>query len=128
MKKELSERGKKSKAGMLLSSYLKQIANEQTECICGTDGDDRMATKAEKLARIIWEGALGCKDTKIVHGERVDVIIPPDRSMINLIFDRIEGRAPMSTTDPRKKPTVSERITEQGKQRIERAGGLGADS
>ena len=60
MQKELSEHGRRTKAGRLLSAFIRQIAEEQTEMVKDPEtGEDRMASKAEALARLIWKKALG---------------------------------------------------------------------
>ena len=62
------ERGHKTKAGKLLSSFIRAISEEQTEFIkADGGGEDRMATKAEALARIMWKEALGYEVTEAVY-------------------------------------------------------------
>lgn len=117
--------GLKTKAGMLLSKFLKDIAQEQTEFVKDDDNpnEDRMVTKAEALSRLIWKKALGydetlrktdkdgcVKDVKIYHA--------PDKVMIGLIFDRMEGRAPLLASDKDGRIPVADRISNEGKNRV----------
>lgn len=74
---------KTPKAGALLSRYLKDISNELTL--------DGKTTKAELLARKIWELALG--ESKPYLSSTGKMILPqPDKLMIAMIFDRLEGK------------------------------------
>lgn len=122
--KKLSK-GHATKAGQLLSKWLRQIAEEKTEFAKGEDsnGEDRMVTKAEAIARLIWKKALGYSEIAVnSKGVEVTENHPPDRTMINLLLDRIEGRAPMSTDMGKKKRSIADRVGEQGKERIKKAG------
>lgn len=120
-KKELSERGKKTRAGMLLSNFLRQIAQEKTEVALDANGEDRMVTKAEAIARLMYKMALGYEET----GDEGKVIKHrPDKSMIALIFDRIEGRAPMMNSDEARKKGIADRVGEEGANRINRSAGI----
>ena len=124
----MNKHGKKTKAGQLLSHFLRQIAEESTELI--KDGsEDRMATKAEALARQMWKDALGYKEIEPVYrgGELMgnkEVTHHPNRAMMELVFNRIEGRAPFAIQEGDEKITVTERVSEEGKKRIGKAGGL----
>ena len=125
MPKELSPHGIKTKAGRLLSAFIRQIAEEQTELVKdpGT-GEDRMASKAEALARLIWKKALGYTEQRVDGNTLTDVTHHADKYLMGLLFDRIEGKAPLMVGEGDSKITVSERVSELGKKRIEQAGGL----
>jgi len=114
----------KTKAGKLLTRYLEIIAEEKTEMIKGADGEDRMATKAEALARLIWKRALGYTEQDVKAGGLVDIVHQPEQSKIGIIFDRIEGKAPMAGEDTKGKITAAEKVSEVGKKRIADAGGM----
>ncbi len=116
----MKQHGKKTKQGQLLSHYLRAISEEVTECATGSDGEPRMVTKAEKLARMIWQDALGCK--KMVKG--IETVTPPVRAAQNIIFDRTEGRVPNSSVEGSEKLTAADKVTEQGAKRIAKAGGM----
>ena len=42
----------------------------------------------------------------------------PDKGMIALIYDRMEGKAPPMIGDGKNGPGVADRVTEQGQKRI----------
>ena len=106
----MNERGLRTRAGKLLSSYIRQIAEEETEVIKDPKtGDDRMATKAEALARLIWKKALGWTEVSTVKGELIETSYHPDKALMGLLFDRIEGRAPATIGEGDEKITVAER-------------------
>ena len=122
-KEKKPDRGHAIKAGQLLSKWLRQIAEEPTELIKNEDNEFETVTKAEAVARLIWKKALGWVEeetddkgivTKIYHA--------PDRAMISMIFDRIEGRAPVSTDVGKKKRAIADKVSEQGTKRIVDAG------
>lgn len=125
----MSEHGARTRAGKLLSKYIRQIAEEPTEFLKGENGvDDKMVTKAEYLARLIWKNALGFTEKRMVANVVTDVIHSPDKGCMGLIFDRMEGRAPLMVGEGDDKLTVSERVSEQGKKRIAQAGGMSDNS
>lgn len=114
------ERGVRTKAGKLLSSFIRQIAEEETEFEKGPHNDeDRMVTKAEALARLIWKRALGYSEMRSgKDGKPVEYTYSPDKGCMSLIFDRMEGKAPAALDEGDEKLTVAERVSEQGKKRI----------
>ena len=127
-KKVKSTHGIKTRAGQLLSQYLRTIAEEETEFVKGEDGKDRMATKAEALARKIWASALGTPVTEITDdGKTITTHPRPDKALMRLLFDRIEGKIAMAD-DTKKKSTIADKVSEQGKKRISKAGGINAGS
>lgn len=121
------DHGVRTKAGQLLSAYLRSIAEEVTETIKDPkSGEDRMATKAEALARLIWRDALGYTETQIVKGERIEVARAPSRAAASMLYDRVEGRAPASMGDDSGGVTAADKVTEQATKRIAKAGGIDA--
>lgn len=115
----MNERGRRTRAGKLLSSYIRQIAEEQTEMVQDPkSGEDTMVTKAEALARLIWKKALGYKEVTIKNGSPIETFYHPDKYLMTLLFDRMEGRAPLVIGEGGDKMTVAERISEQGKKRV----------
>ncbi len=122
----MSTKSSQTKAGKLLSKFVRQIAEEETECLLGEDGSDRMVTKAEALARKMWDAALGKpiieldKDT----GEKITLVRRADKGMMALIWDRMEGKSPIAIAESDDALTTAEKVTEQGKARIKSAGGM----
>ncbi len=120
------DHGVRTRAGQLLSQYMREIANEETELIKDPkSGEDRMASKAEALARSIWKDALGYSETKTdKEGNRVVLLHTPNKASQCLVFDRVEGKAPASAGEGAGKLTAAERVTEQVQKRIGKAGKL----
>jgi len=75
----------------LLTDLIKQIAQEKTELIKDENEGDRIATKAEALARLIWKKALGYQE--VDPKTQMLEVFKPDKDMIALIYDRMEGKA-----------------------------------
>ncbi|HDY86802.1 MAG TPA: hypothetical protein ENH82_01660 [bacterium] len=122
MSKKKTIRGIKTRAGQLLSAFLRNVAEEKTELIKEAGEEDRIASKAEAMARLMWKFALGFNEVDVKTGKIV--AYKPDKAMIALIYDRVEGRSPVAIKEDDGKLTVSERVSEQGKKRISQAGGL----
>lgn len=117
-----SDHGMRTRAGQLLSAYLREISNEETEMV-RVDGVDTMVTKAEALARNIWRDALGYTEMKKdKDGNLIELVHVPIRAAQCIVFDRIEGRAPASMSEGADKLTAAERVSEQSVKRIAKAG------
>jgi len=111
----------RNRANQMLSDLVREIASEQTEVAKGgTPEQDRVMTKAEALARVIWDMALGWKEEEDlirdgqVVGKRVKTY-PPAQWAISLVYDRAEGKAAQAGDSGTTNPTVAERITDRTK-------------
>ena len=91
------------KASKLFSKALKELAAS----IQGMDDEGIAITKAEQLAREIFDRALN-KD-KVLEGGKRKVVFGEEWA-IKLIIDRLEGGIPKATEDTSDKPRPSERI------------------
>jgi len=111
-----TKQGKLQKAGMLLSQFIRTIALEKTE-LSKIDGEDQMVTKAEALARLVWKKALGYVEQRVEEGNLIDIKHSPDKTMIGLLWDRMEGRAPLMNPDKKDRRSIADRVSEQGKKR-----------
>ncbi len=118
---------KRNKAGKLLSRFIRQIAEEETEFVKDDDGEDRMASKAEAMARLIWKQALGYIELSAPDPSLppIEIIHRPDQKMLALLYDRMEGRAATATEDETLRPSTAQKISEQGVRRIAALGDLG---
>lgn len=114
----MANESSKQRAGALISRFLRNIAEEETELII--DGDDqKMVTKAEALARLVFKRALGFSETRINdEGNEVTVVHQPDKTYIAMVWDRLEGRVANVTEDKKKTRKVADRVGEQSAQRI----------
>jgi hypothetical protein len=91
--KEVSPMGDKIRAGMMLTKFLKQIGEEQTELVKNKDGEEILVSRMEALARLIWKCAIGyVEDVTHDDGSKTIHVCAPDRAAWHLIFDRIEGK------------------------------------
>jgi hypothetical protein len=122
--------GDKIRAGKMLSKFLRQIAAEETELVETPEVGAKMATKAEALARLIFKMALGYTEvtTEKMNGQDIERErqIKPDKAMIQLVWDRLEGKAESASEHTQHNLTLSQRVDEAGKNAITAAGGLDA--
>ena len=117
--KKQSPKVTKQRAGVILSNLLRNIAEEETEFHKGIDGDDRMITKAEALARLVWKKALGYVEKTInTDGQELETVHYPDRVYAAMLFDRLEGRVAAVGEGKKEKRTIADRVGEQSKKRI----------
>ena len=118
---DLMELGKRSRAGRVLSEYLRGIATERTETVIDPITCKAViVSKAEALARKLWDRAMGRRikedpetgRTVIVEGEI-------DLDCAKLLLERIEGKTGVSSdaTDAGK-PTAADRVSEVNKRRL----------
>ncbi len=109
-----SKKGSRAKANRLVSKYLSDMA--KLEDVCIDNGEEaRMCARAEKLAEIIWQNALGFKevDTKA----NVEIIHPPSLSYMKILLERLEGKV-QDVSAPKSKKSMADRISEVNKSKI----------
>jgi hypothetical protein len=118
----------KKKATRLLSKFVQQIAEEKSEVGAADDGMPIMISKAEALARRVWMMALGyVEEQEVRSGDSVtknSINHPPNPGMIALLYDRMEGRVPLAQEIETGKRTIADRVSEQGRNRINKLGGI----
>lgn len=89
-----------------LTEYIREIAEEPAE-----NGE---GTQAEVLAREMWRIAQGYEE-ELTNGKIKKH--PPNRPMMTVIMDRLEGKAAIKDMkDNKRKATVAERIGEQSRK------------
>jgi hypothetical protein len=123
---EKSEHGKKTVAGKLLSKFIREIASEICDDpVIKARGEDAvMVTKAEAIARYIWKVALGWEESVDIYKDGVKTGIrpevhKPERWAINLIWDRMEGRAGAADLKGGSdKASLADKVSAQGKKRL----------
>lgn len=115
--KDKLETGDKKRAGRLLSNFIRQIAQEEI-AVEVTSGESKMITKAEALARQIWDRALG-KFVKHVDMESGAILYEaPDKAMVTLLFDRIEGKAGTIEDERKKNENIPSKVSRKNAARI----------
>lgn len=110
------EAGDKRRAGKLLSTFVRQIAQEKI-AVEVEEGESRMITKAEALARQIWQRALGRFKTVDPKTGKI-ASVPPDKDMIHLIFDRSEGRVGSFEDESKKAESIPDKISRINKRHL----------
>ena len=116
--------GTKAAAKKMFTHYLNEIGQEETEHYTDEDNQMIMCTKIEKMCRNMWNFALGFKDkVKADDGTEINVTHAPDRGMMVILYDRLEGKAaPTRDVSTGKRVTAADKVTEQTKKRIEAGG------
>lgn len=109
-----------------LTRYLQRLAEEIHTV---EDGGDPIS-KAEALAALLWNKALGYTEQVLKNGSWVEVSHPPESWAIHLVYDRLEGR--VNTSDKGKdtgteKP-IHEKVGEIAKARLNEAAELAANA
>lgn len=115
---DLIQRGAKQRVGFLISSYLRAIAQEVTEVVEGDTpfgrppGPPRLVSKAESLARWLWQAALP-------HKEADGTTTPPNLDVAKLVLDRIDGKPSVGGEDPTDgRETVPDKISRMNAERV----------
>ncbi len=114
---------KKVAAGKLFTHYLNEIGQEMTE-VGEFDGQPVMISKIEKMCRNMWKYALGYEEEEEVkEGTRISVKRAPDKAMMVILYDRMEGKAaPAKELGSKKRVTAADKVTEESKKRIAAGG------
>ena len=116
-------KGAKQRAGLILSSLLRSIAEEVTE-LAVIDGEDKMVSKAEALARLTWKHALGFTEKRMNDsGIECEIIHLPDRIYATMLYDRLEGRVAAVDEGKKEKRTVADKVGDQNKKRLNKIAG-----
>ena len=118
---DLMQLGQKSRAGRVLSEYLRGIATEKTETVidpitCKTV----IVSKAEALARKLWDRAMGRRMRENPETGKMEITEGDiDLDCAKLLLERIEGKTGVSNdaTDIAK-PTAADKVSEVNKRRM----------
>ena len=102
-----------------LTRFLTRLAEEMHTV---EDGGDPIS-RAEALAKLLWNKALGYTEQVLKDGNWHDVKHPPESWAIHLVYDRLEGR--VNTNDKGKdenteKP-IHEKVADIAKARLNAA-------
>jgi len=111
----LLERGHKQRAGRVLSEYLRAVAQEITEVVPDdrpNPGPPKLMSKAERLARWLWQKALPHKGN---DGE----IVEPNLDVVKLVLDRVEGKPGIQGEEKEsERETVPQKISRMNVDRL----------
>ncbi len=118
----MTVKNSRAKAGKLITHFIREVSKEETEHLRDENGviDDKMSTKAEALARLLWRMALGKSEFKEDPDSRGTIELPrnPNKGAMVQIIERLEGKVPAAINDDSGKRSVADRVTEQGTKRI----------
>ena len=115
-KKPPSGRG----SGRGLGQLTKHLSALAAEYETTNDKGDPI-TRAELLALVVWKKALGWTDPARMQGDIVlvkEVIHKPESWAIQLIYERIEGKAPQAITDEKGRLTAAEKVGELARSKL----------
>ena len=119
MAKKLPEMGNKTRAGNILSTYLRLIAQETVARDDFEKGETRTMSKAEALAYLIWNKALGYREEATgENGETVIVEHEPDKDMIKLVYDRIEGKVANPEENKDREQKLPDKVSDTNRARL----------
>jgi len=118
---DLLELGKRSRAGRVLSKYMRGIANEKTETVIDPISCKAViVSKAEALARKLWDRAMGRRMRENPETGKMEITEGDiDLDCAKLLLERIEGKTGVSNdaTDIAK-PTAADKVSEVNKRRM----------
>jgi hypothetical protein len=100
--------------GAVLSKYLRCLAVE----VETMDNDGDPVTKAEALAKLVWQYALGFR-TQDVKTDK-ETYTPPAVWAIELLYNRIEGRIPVAAPEESGK-SLTDKVGDLAKAKINAA-------
>ena len=95
-----------------LTKFLKDLAMEAES----VDDEGETITKGKALALLLFKKALGYSEKKFGdEGALIEVYHKPESWALQFIFERLEGKVPQTTIDPKDGPTIAEKIREISK-------------
>ncbi len=102
-----------------LTRYLERLAEEMHTV---EDGGDSIS-KAEALAKLLWNKALGYSEQVLKDGTWTEVRHPPESWAIHLVYDRLEGRVDNSAKggDTSTEKPVHEKVADIARARLNAA-------
>jgi len=124
--KDLLELGNKRRAGHLLSSYLRAIADEKTELVDVVVSPDkterRLVSKAEAIARDMFKIALPKSIGDVAEATELGDIVKLDPKVQleyrKIILDRIDGKPGTDDSPGKDEDSLPDKISEINKNRV----------
>jgi len=110
---DLTPKGVKRAATVEITRLIRERGNE----FHTVDDEGNPLTRLQALALLVWKKALGWTETDPKTG--TETTHSPDRGFITMIYDRLDGKmAPAIADNGKKKATLSDRVGEQSKRRL----------
>lgn len=98
-----------------LTQHLRELAAE----IEDMDEGGELLTRGQVLAKLVFKKALGYEEKlKGEDGEEKTIYHKPEAWAIQLIWERMEGRAPQAVPDDKKTLTAAKKVNELVRARI----------
>lgn len=111
--KDKLEAGDKKRAGRLISSFIRSVAQEKVA------GETEPITRAEALARLLWDMALGrIKVVDMETGKISTECSSPDKHAMDIVIERMEGRVGTFEDEKKKSESVPDRVSRASKKHI----------
>ena len=111
--KDLTPKGVKRAATVEITRLIRERGNE----FHTVDDEGNPLTRLQALALLVWKKALGWTEVDPKTG--TEIVHSPDRGFITMIYDRLDGKmAPAVADTGKKKATLSDRVGEQSKRRL----------
>ena len=114
-------------SGSALTKHLREIMASYHDSGLNADGEMVMMTKAEALASILADRALGWDEEVEVRDKKkpgnVEMVVkkhPPEKWAIVMVYERMEGKTPTALADETKGLTVSDKVSELAVESINR--------
>jgi len=112
---DMRELGSKQRAGRALSEMIRAIGQEHTEVVLDDGpkpGPPRIISKAEAMARFIWDRALP-------HKMDDGTWIEPDLNYIRIVLERSEGKpGTVKEEEEKRGETVPDRVSRMNQERL----------
>jgi hypothetical protein len=107
--------------GKILTAKLHELARDVIACSeIGEDGEAKLETRAEVLAREVWNAALGIKIEDDEDGvPTMKFTHKPIPWAVGVIFERLEGKIVPRARDMSTRPSLGTRVDEQNKLRMD---------
>ena len=103
----------RAKANRLVSKYLTEMAGKEDALM--DDGEDqRLCTRAEALAQIIWKNTLGFDE---VTDSGLLIKHAPSLPYLRILLERMEGKV-QDVSAVKSKKSIADRIKETTKTKI----------
>ncbi len=108
-----------------LTTRLRELMASVHTSDINDDGEVVMTTKAERLAELLADRALGWEEQVTVPNKKVPggieektVVHKPEKWAMVMVYERLEGKTPVAMPDETKGLTVSDKVSELAVTRI----------
>jgi len=97
-----------------LTQHLRDLAVQVHDCT-----EDGVITKGEALARLLFDKSLGYVQKQMDdEGKETEVYYKPEAWAIQLVYERLEGRAPQAVDEKEGRLTAAEKVSDLAKSRL----------